>query len=544
VGPNHSGKSETLKEIESWPGVDMTRKILSEVHYSVPSSDSGIDEVFQRFNAKPKKGMILNRAQIFVSYPLFDKVMEEMIELERARNIIKKGIPTNFHGMGSNPDIRILSLFLQLSTLRLDGRTRFNLVDNRQLGDLLDNPPNFLSSFYLQGEVTELSKLIFDEFGFHFYLDPTGNGSLRIRMNREEWKNRKSLEPATLDFFKRSPLITSIGDGIQAFTGLLLGVMSYPSQILLIDEPEAFLHPPAIRSLGNHLSRIASDRDASLIVSTHSPDFLMGLLDYTSQVTIIRLTYSEEEATATQLSHTDVNLLRTVPLLRSTDVLSSLFHRSTIITEGNIDRVFYTEINRRIDLDDRSKSIRDTVFLDALGKNVVHRVANPLRKIGLPAACIYDLDILRAGDDRGDKLWKNLLEELNYPAEEISRMENVRAAVQVECDNIQKNDGGPDRLKNHNVSDLPEPTRTHVLEILNSVKEYGIFIVPVGQVECWLQYLGVKERKEKWIGKILDAMEKSDIKPINRDVWKFLGEINEWIKNPYRLGMDYNFEYI
>jgi hypothetical protein len=75
VGPNHSGKSETLKEIESWPGVDMTRKILSEVHYSVPSSDSGIDEVFQRFNAKPKKGMILNRDQIFVSYPLFDKVM-------------------------------------------------------------------------------------------------------------------------------------------------------------------------------------------------------------------------------------------------------------------------------------------------------------------------------------------------------------------------------------------------------------------------------------------------------------------------------------
>jgi len=39
-------------------------------------------------------------------------------------------------------------------------------------------------------------------------------------------------------------------------------------------------------------------------------------------------------------------------------------------------------------------------------------------------------------------------------------------------------------------------------------------------------------------------MEELDVKPIDIDVWKFLGEINEWIKNPYRLGMDSNFEYI
>lgn len=35
-------------------------------------------------------------------------------------------------------------------------------------------------------------------------------------------------------------------------------------------------------------------------------------------------------------------------------------------------------------------------------------------------------------------------------------------------------------------------------------------------------------------------MEELDVKPIDTDVWKFLGE---WIKNPYQLDMDSNFEY-
>jgi hypothetical protein len=120
------------------------------------------------------------------------------------------------------------------------------------MGDLLDNPRNPLSSFYLRGDIVRLSRLVFDEFGFHLYIESTGGGHLRIRMNHEEWKDRKSQEPEALDFFKRSPLITSFGDGIQAFAGLLLGVMSLHSKILLIDEPEAFLHPPAIRGLGRH----------------------------------------------------------------------------------------------------------------------------------------------------------------------------------------------------------------------------------------------------------------------------------------------------
>jgi hypothetical protein len=57
-------------------------------------------------------------------------------------------------------------------------------------------------------------------------------------------------------------------------------------------------------------------------------------------------------------------------------------------------------------------------------------------------------------------------------------------------------------------------------------------------VEHWLQYLGVKERNVKWIEKILNLMEEQDVRPIDDDVWKFLREINEWITNPNRLGME------
>jgi predicted ATPase len=43
-------------------------------------------------------------------------------------------------------------------------------------------------------------------------------------------------------------------DGVQAFVGIVCAVLWGDYRAILIDEPEAFLHPPLARKLGRQLT--------------------------------------------------------------------------------------------------------------------------------------------------------------------------------------------------------------------------------------------------------------------------------------------------
>jgi len=51
------------------------------------------------------------------------------------------------------------------------------------------------------------------------------------------------------------------------------------------------------------------------------------------------------------------------------------------LIERNSDKVFYSEINRRLILN--KKGIIDTIILNAQNKQIIHRIAGPLRNIGI-----------------------------------------------------------------------------------------------------------------------------------------------------------------
>jgi hypothetical protein len=68
------------------------------------------------------------------------------------------------------------------------------------------------------------------------------------------------------------------GDGMRSFVGVLLNAFISSHSILLIDEPEAFLHPPQARLMGKMIALdLPSERQ--LFLATHSENFLKGLLD-------------------------------------------------------------------------------------------------------------------------------------------------------------------------------------------------------------------------------------------------------------------------
>jgi len=275
-----------------------------------------------------------------------------------------------------------------------------------------------------------LRKYTSEAFGLHFVIDLTGMPNYRIRMSRRpprDLSEELGSHPEAVRFQHDAQLITELGDGVQAFVGLLTALLSLPHKVVLVDEPEAFLHPPLARRLGTNLSELARQRGASLVVATHSPSFVMGCLESSAEVTVVRLTFDAGVATARMLSATDLAALMRDPFVRSTNVLSGLFHGAVVVTEGDPDRAFYDEVNRRLVAVGRG--IQDVLFIGATGGvGAVHKVVAPLRRLGIPAVALVDLDAIK---QKGT--WTALLRACRVPPNEIANLEGDRASLDAAC---------------------------------------------------------------------------------------------------------------
>ncbi|GAB5436351.1 MAG: hypothetical protein FalmKO_14760 [Falsiruegeria mediterranea] len=236
----------------------------------------------------------------------------------------------------------------------------------------------------------------------------TSYGTFELAFSRE--KPNPSTERSTNDdqrtFLKRSLREREVSDGCKAYTGILGALYSGPYKVVLIDEPEAFLHPPLARALGKQIAEQARARN--IYVATHSADFLMGAVESRVSVRIVRLQYQDGVATACMLDSDDLKQFMTDPLLRSANVLSGLFAQSVVVTEADTDRAFYQEINTRLLTEGKGRRIENAVFLNAQNKQTVPRIVGLLRKMGVPAAGIVDLDVVAEGRTPWVIKWREL----------------------------------------------------------------------------------------------------------------------------------------
>ncbi len=75
------------------------------------------------------------------------------------------------------------------------------------------------------------------------------------------------------------PAIHEQGDGMRSYAACLLNTEVLERAVVLIDEPEAFLHPPQARTLAQHLAQSVKRDGLQVIVATHSSDIVRGALD-------------------------------------------------------------------------------------------------------------------------------------------------------------------------------------------------------------------------------------------------------------------------
>lgn len=340
---------------------------------------------------------------------------------------------------------------------------------------------------------------------------------------------QKSFGQDAIRFFDQAVAIADMGDGIKAFCGVMAAVLASDVRIVLIDEPEAFLHPPTARKLGTNLVILGAERQGSLVVSTHSADVLMGCVQAGKCLNIVRLTYQEDMATARLLPPDEIRQLMLDPLLRSTAVLSALFYRGAVVCEGDSDRVLYQEINERL-IASGQPGCADCVFLNAQNKSTIRRIIEPLRKMGVPAAAVVDLDILK-GDDL-----KDLLRAASVPDGVVKGLGQLRGEIEAAFKR-----GGRDPGKD-GIDALAGDERESAQKLLSDLKEYGIFVVPVGNLERWLPELNVVGEKSQWLSNVLTALGSDPgsaryVLPKAGDVWSFIEEIGHWIVNPHRKGV-------
>jgi ABC-type cobalamin/Fe3+-siderophores transport system ATPase subunit len=529
VGPNNSGKSLALQEIEMWcRGTDGPFHVIETCEMPLPEDRTQLEEFL---SDRKVEQAVMHPDQLPIrSFPISGGGSEGIAQIP-----LKPGLTS--HPPLPFP-LHCRNFVLQHFIARLDGRSRFSLADPRPATNLRQPATHHVGALFVNDtERHRVSSMTSRAFSLHFVIDSTMPSSLTMGLTETEppLEFERAWTDEAIDFFaKNHRPLTEFSDGVQVYTGLVAAVMSLPQLLLLVDEPEAFLHPSLARTLGRDLAALTHERRATLICATHSAEFLIGCLEQVPETAIVRLTYQRGVATARVLSGESVGRLGREPLLRSTQSLRGLFVEAAVVCEADSDRVFYEEINRRLAEADDREGLPDVIFLNAQNWQTIPSIAAPLRKLGVPAAAILDLDTLTVEGE-----WSKFFSMLGLEEETCASLSERRSECGKLLSALGYFDGKP-VAKVKGIDALSSEDAKTVADFLADLAEYGIFVAPVGELENWMKQLGLTN-KQTWVVDMLrrlgSAGEAIYVEPGDGDVWEFVEDVARWARDPNRLGI-------
>lgn len=525
VGPNNSGKSLILKEI--------SRK-CTETDIFIPSLIADVEfQSSDHIEAERKANKII---QIEAS-PATDNPDEVKVGKFGSHTfVLYESLLNSIRDPNSNRGT-FINCYQCFRTQKFDGQTRISLVNDQGAGDLLSHPITSLQTLFRDDEKRqEVRRIVFDAFGKYFVIDPRNLGMLRIRLADAPPASSAaelSLDTSAREYYSKAEHINTASDGVKAFTGMIAEIVAGDPEVLLIDEPEAFLHPALSFKLGKEIATTGQQSRKRILISTHSPNFLMGCIHAGTPVNVVRLTYRNGISTARILHNQEILRLMRNPLLRSTNVLGGLFYEAVVVTEGDADRAFYQEINERLLREKPGWGIPNCLFLNAQNKQTVRTIIRPLREMGIPAAAIVDIDVLK----EGGTVWTDLLKAAFLPEMEHQPQGTVRSRVKdalVQSRKDMKRDGG--------IALLTGPELEAANNLFDKLAQYGIFVVRGGEVEFWLKRLGCGGHGPDWLISIFEKMGEDPsaatyVHPDEDDVWQFIANIRMWLLDPRRRGI-------
>jgi hypothetical protein len=108
---------------------------------------------------------------------------------------------------------------------------------------------------------------------------------------------------------------------------------------------------------------------------------------------------------------------------------------------------------------------------------------------------------------------------------------------------LPREEGGENPLKRGGISALEGDDRRRAEEFLRELASYGLFLVPVGELESWLHGIGATGKKTEWVINLFDLIgsapnDEKYVQPGDDDIWAFIDSIRVWVDDPERNGMN------
>lgn len=497
VGPNNAGKSQCLRDIYSLAEGRTDGVVVSDI--IITKYDAPLEPLLNAI-AQPKKNGTANIYNVLnYQIAVFSYTQQNFKQSKKFDDLAKVFIS-------------------QLDTsARL---TICNAVGNITRGEPKQHPIHYAAYD------SKYRKWLSDNFkkAFNIELIPnTQYGStIPLCMGKpvkleDTFEDEQSRQEAYAEILVTYKQVHQQGDGVKSFTGILLHLMLDYRCIFLIDEPEAFLHPPQAKIMGQVIGETLSNQQQAFI-STHSEEIIMGLLEVCPErVKIVRITRQDDENQLSILNNKDFAEVWNDPLLKYSNIMSSLFHKTVVLCESDSDCKIYSIIESHIKQQQGSYS--ETLFIHCGGKHRMAKISSALRALKINIKLIPDIDVLN--DEKVFReiveafgcIWDNVKTDYNIIVSNLhsSKERIVRNTAKVNIDRVL--DAKQDQylsgkeiesiqnevktiskwkaIKSGGVASLPAGDATNAYRRLdNALKAAGIYIVPVGELECFIKEVG------------------------------------------------------
>lgn len=532
VGPNNAGKSAALKNILLKA---KDKKNEGKVVAEIEISTSGTQDDLVGWLQKSSRKDLANP-----SNPTYTRLGTSVHE-SQAKSWWQN-YSDGFHEL-TNFFVYHLTTDARLST----ANPAPNIALTR---DALTHPIHYLQvNDSLENKASSFFKEAFDE---DLIVHRNAGNEVPLHCGKKpfpkEGEDRVSL--GYLRELEKLPTLHSQGDGMRSFVGVLLHSLIVEHTVILIDEPEAFLHPPQARLLGQMLIKEAPS-NRQLFIATHSGDFLRGLLDSNSRrVRIVRIQRNGSVNPIKELDNSGVREVWGDPILRYSNVLDGLFHRKVVLCESDSDCRFYAAIMDSL-IDPNGETRREHImFLHCGGKARMPVVIAALKNLDVPVSVVCDFDLLNAESPIREicgaigldwislsKDWTLLKNSIDQKKPELNTAEVTREindllasikdtifpkTAQKSIESVLRRSSPWAHAKTVGKAFVPSGDSTIACDrLLSNLEASGLFIVPVGELEGFCRSVG--NHGPKWVNEVLGKDLGSD--PELEEARKFAGKV-------------------
>lgn len=532
VGPNNSGKSSSLREIVRATRGEKIGPVIKECKLEQNGSFEAMQEWFQENTHQSQDGTF--------------SWIKAAVSFKNVRNVRSQW----------NQPVGTAATFTQFFTVLTDTESRLSIVKppaSIAAGGKPSHPFHVL--FNNLKQESQVSGYFKRAFNTELILQRLGN---RIGFHCGDRTNVGDNVQSLIEHLPTLPELESQGDGMRSFVGTISSLVTSPGFIHLIDEPEAFLHPPQARELGRIIAEVSTaDSSKQIVISTHSGDFLRGLIESDpKRLKVARISRASDDSCAGEVNRVkmlDVEQLKELwsdPVLRFSNSLDAIFHEGCLISEYEADCQFYSAVTEAtVPIHDR----RDIMYLGSGGKSGMKKLVKALVALGVPTAIIADFDILNDVDPLkelyrqlgGD--WSTIKDKwTSFNSEVVSKKpalttNQVRLAITAALDDENETEISQETVGRiteslKSISPWSEPKRFGLGHfeggtlgkakfLVDQLAAVGMFAVPVGEMEGFVREFRTGNCKgSKWVAKVLRGIP--DLKNDSR-----LREAREFVEN-------------